>query len=156
MFVTKQRHNEELAGLQARLAESEDLAAQLEARAERAEHQAHRFAEQARYALESAAVAIQGDDGAPARALKTIAHALPYVYSGRRHWDLPLELSADEAANARAEAGRVTQHYGFVLPADPFEAASSLLDLASMLLCPSHAMPVERLRSRFPYPREEH
>lgn len=147
MFITTRRYTAEVSALQTLLQESEQRACALEARAERAEEAAHRFAEEARYALESAAIA--ADLNSPAyRALKAIAHALPYVYSGRRHWAEPPqpEITADALQAARS----VTRAYGFELPADPVEAVVSIMELSSMLLVPAHDMPVEGLKIRYP------
>lgn len=144
MFITKQRHEAEVSELQARLSRREARVIELEARAERAERAAHEFAEKARYALESAALAVRGPDSD----LHTIAHALPYLYSGRRHWN---DQSHPEiAADARVGAQQVTRAYGFELPTDPAEAVKSILELASMLLVPSHSLPVEGLKIRYP------
>lgn len=147
MFITTRRYTTEVSALQKLLQESEQRASALEARAECAEEAAHRFAEEARYALESAAIA--ADLNSPAsRALKAIAHALPYVYSGRRHWD---EQPVPEiTANALQAARSVTRAYGFELPADPVEAVVSIMKLSSMLLVPAHGLPVERLQARYP------
>lgn len=144
MFMTKHRHNAEVLELQASLSWQEARLIELEARAERAERAAHEFAEEARYALESAASAVHGSDSE----LHTIAHALPYLFSGRRHWN---DQSHPEiAADARVGAQQVTRAYGFDLPTDPVEAVKSILELASMLLVPSHSTPVEGLKVRYP------
>lgn len=144
MFITKQRHKAEISELQASLSQQEARVIELEARAERAERAAHEFAEQARYTLESAALAVKG----PNSDLHTVAHALPYLYSGRRHWN---DQSRPEiAADARIGAQQVTRAYGFELPTDPAEAVKSILTLASMLLVPSERLPVEGLKTRYP------
>jgi len=147
MFITKQRHKAEVSDLQARLSQREARLIELEARAERAAQAAHEFAEEARYTLESAALAVNS----PNSDLHTIAHALPYLYSGRRHWND--QFHPDIAADARVGAQQVTRAYGFELPADPVEAVKSILELASMLLVPSHSLPVEGLKIRYPVER---
>jgi hypothetical protein len=144
MFITKQRHKAEVSELQASLSQQESRVIELEARAERAERAAHQFAEEARYTLESAAWAVHGRDSD----LHTIAHALPYLYSGRRHWND--ESHPGTASDARVGAQQVARAYGFELPPDPVEAVKSILELASMLLMPSNSLPVEGLKIRYP------
>lgn len=144
MFISKQRYNAEVSELQTSLSQKEARLIELEARVERAERVAHEFAEEVRYTLESAALAVHGTNSD----LHTIAHALPYLYSGRRHWNDQShpEISAD----ARVGAQQVTRAYGFELPTDPAEAVKSILELACMLLVPSHSLPVEGLKIRYP------
>ncbi len=148
MYITKQRHMAEVSALQARLSEHEARVIELEARAGRAERAAHEFAEEARYTLEAAALVLEAENSQSAASLATIAHALPYVFSGRRHWS---EVALPElATDARTAAQKVSRSYGFELPTEPVEAVKSIMELASMLLVPSFSLPVEGLKIRYP------
>jgi len=80
--------------------------------------------------------------------LSRLAHALPYVLSGRRHWN---ELSPPETSERMlTEAHAVVHRYGFDLPDDSVRAVHAMLDLAAMLLNPSASYPVEGWRASHP------
>lgn len=142
------RHREAVNELQARVADRDRQIFELEARAERAEKTAHMLAEETRYTLESAAQLVSEGDPKTGETLANIAHVLPYVFSGRRHWDDPGYPKA--VATALDTARATTREYGFELPDDPAEAVISLLELSSMLFVPSHSLPVDGLRIRHP------
>lgn len=122
---------------------------ELEARAEQAEKAAHIFVEEVRYTLEAAAAAVSA--GNVKNDLSTIAMALPYLYSGRRHWNEKPQL--DIALEARLGARMLAREFGFELPTDPVEAVKSMLELSCMLLVPSQTEPVQGLRIRYPVQR---
>lgn len=146
MFITTKRYKADLAELQARLAKQTARVFELEARAAQAERTAHVFAEEARYTLEAAAIAVHGDN--INNDLGAIAGALPYLYSGRRHWDEKADPGV--AADAKRAARMIAQEHGFELPSDPVEAVKSMLELSSMLLVPSFSLPVQGLKVRYP------
>ncbi|MGG5276380.1 hypothetical protein [Pseudomonas syringae pv. coryli] len=140
------RHNAQLADLQAQLDQHKARVVELEARAVIAEKAAHEFAEETRYVLEAAAIAVYGSN--TNNDLGTIAHALPYLCSGRRHWSEQADPVA--AADAKLSAQVTTRKHGFELPSAPVEAVKSILELSCMLLVPAFKAPVEGLRSRYP------
>lgn len=148
MLMSIARHRETVNELQAQLADRERHISELEARVECAEKTAHSFVEETRYALESAAEAMAKNDRETGATLASIAHVLPYVLSGRRRWGDPSPPEA--AADAKEMAKATTRAYGFELPSDAAEGVKSLLELSSMLFVPSHSLPVERLRIRYP------
>lgn len=149
MFVTRARHREAIGAAQNQLDDRDRRIAELEARVERAERVAHEIVEQARYTLESAALVLSDGDNLSGEALATVAHTLPYVFSGRRHW-AERSPSPGSAESAKAKVQAITRAHGFELPREPAEAVISLLKLSSKLLVPSFSLPVEGLRVRYP------
>lgn len=133
----------ELDRLRDELAESQKRYDELAASARTAARTAHGMVEQTRYTLEAAAKHASNPE-----ALERIAHALPYVFSGRRHWSDPAmpEIAAERVEDAR----RVAAAYGFQLPDDPATAVESLLAVAAMLLDPAHNLKVKGMRSVWP------
>lgn len=148
MFMTTSRRRHALEAMQAELDGREQRVSELEARLASAERAAHEFVEKARYTLESASLVLSEKHKEAGEALASVAHVLPYVLSGRRHWDGPSFPESAESARENAEA--ISRAYGFELPCDPTVAVKSLFDLSSMLLVPSHSLPVEGLRCRYP------
>lgn len=143
MFISKREHDRVVTQLRDEMAAKERHVAELASKAAAAERTSHFLVEQMRYTLQAVAPTSTNE-----KAMSTLAHALPYVLSGRRHWDDPPELicADDMMASARA----VARDFGFALPNDPVHAVQSLLELAAMLLNPSASWPVEMLRSRHP------
>jgi len=148
MLMTKSRHLASVAELHELLVERENQLAQLHTRVRNAERAAHKLAENTRYTLESAAYAFEDINKEASHSLHAIAHALPYVFAGRRHWQDHQDPAL--TAKARAGANAVTRAHGFELPTDPLAAVVSLLALASMLFVPSHCEQVEGLRHAYP------
>ncbi|MCM3583731.1 hypothetical protein M3795_25000 [Ralstonia pickettii] len=147
-FLRAEKERGRIEAMQEQLAGRDHLIAEWKARAETAERAAHELVEETRYTLGAAAEILSKSNKASGDALTKIAHVLPYVLSGRRHWDD--YLSETDAARVRAEAQAITRAHGFELPDRPTEAVKSLLELSSMLLVPSYSLPVEGLRIRYP------
>lgn len=126
------------------------LIAQWKVRAETAERAAHELVEETRYALGAAAEVLSEKSQVTGATLASIARVLPYVLSGRRHWDdFPFEFEGN-ATDAKAKAQAIARAHGFELPSNPTEAVKALLELSSMLLVPSYSLPVEGLKIRHP------
>lgn len=149
MFVSNSKHLVEVEQLRAELAERDQRISALTARAVKAERGAHEVVEQMRYVLEVAGDAGRADD---AETLGGIGHVLPYVFSGRRHWDDP---DMPELVGVRVSAAQhIAAAHGFELPDDPAMAVASLLDVAAMLFNPARTFPVERWRNMRPLRNE--
>ena len=152
-ITTLRHHDDQVAALRAEIEQRDQRIAELESNVKAAEKRAHQIAEETRYTLEAAAEAIQKDDAARGEALASLAYALPYVLSGRRHWDdWPCTRTAE---GARELALKVTRQYGFELPDVPTVAVKSMLELASMIFLPGRSLPVESWRQRYPVSREQ-
>lgn len=143
MFVSRREHDRVVAQLRDDIAAKERHVVEVSSRAVAAERTAHFLVEQVRYTLQAVAPTSTNE-----KAMSALAHALPYVFSGRRHWDDPPMVSC---ANDMMDSARaVARDFGFTLPDDPAHAVESLLDLAAMLLNPGASWPVEMLRSSHP------
>lgn len=141
-------HDKEVADLYRQIEQREQHIAELEADVKRAEQTAHKFTEEARYTLTAAAEVIERDSPERGKELATIAHTLPYVFSGRRHWDdWPCTRTAGEN---RAMALAVTRRYGIELPDDPVKAVVCLLALSITVLKPEQTTPAEYMRNAWP------
>ncbi|MGN7104859.1 hypothetical protein ACTHR6_24825 [Ralstonia holmesii] len=152
-FLRAEKERGRTEAMQQQLADRDRLIAKWKVRAETAERAAHELVEETRYTLGAAAEVLSKSDKAAGDALAKIAHVLPYVLSGRRHWDD--YLSETDAASVRATAQAISRAHGFELPSHPTEAVKSLLELAMMLLVPSYSLPVEGLRIRYPLKGDE-
>lgn len=148
MLMSSRRHRIEMERLAAEVQERDVKIAQLEARSAALEKSRHDLVEEMRYVIESGAEAVAQADVHRANQLKALGHVLPYILSGRRHWDEPGEFAS--AQYALEEAGKLAETSGFTLPTDPVEAVKAMLDLAFMLFTPSYSLPVEGLRIRYP------
>lgn len=113
------------------------------------EQSQHEIVEKCRYVLEAGAVVLELSDGHRAKELKVLAHHLPYLLNGRRHWNDLTDFAGAGAAWSEAK-GLAEIYGGFTLPEDPIEAVKAMLDLASMLFMPAWSVPVEALQKRFP------
>lgn len=119
----------------------------------KAEKAAHELIEQTRYTLESAALVLQEKNTNAAEQLHCISRCLPYILSGRRHWE---ECPGDAVVSidARRAVEKLANDCGFELPKDSVEAVKCLLELSSLLLVPAYSLPVDGLRVRYPVNRE--
>ncbi len=149
MLITKKRHNSELKAIHGVLKEKDLLIAELEERAAKAERAAHELTENARYALQVAADVLREKNQSDGDTLAVIAYSLPYVLSGRRHWN-EAAASEERVVHACTCAEEITRLYGFTLPKNPVDAVLSLLALSCMLLAPSHKVRIEALREAYP------
>ncbi|HDR9133262.1 TPA: hypothetical protein QDA91_004407 [Burkholderia vietnamiensis] len=127
------------------LAERDRRISELTERAENAERGAHHVIEQMRYVLEVAGDAGRATD---AETIGTIGHVLPYVFSGRRHWNEP--APPESVSENMSAARRIALMHGFELPDNPVMAVASLLDVAAMLFNPTRTFPVEGWRNMHP------
>ncbi len=144
-MFSQSKHLADVKQLRAELAERDQRINDLVARAVKAERDAHRLVEQMRYVLEVAGYAGRATD---AETIGGIGHVLPYVLSGRRHWDDP--AIPDMAAEHISTARQIAATHGFELPDDPAMAVASLLDVAAMLFNPDRTFPVEGWRNLRP------
>ncbi|WP_247391702.1 hypothetical protein [Ralstonia pseudosolanacearum] len=143
LFISKREHDRVVMQLREDIAAKERQVAEVSSEAAAAERTAHFLVEQVRYTLQAVAPTSTNEE-----AMSALAHALPYVFSGRRHWDDPPTLFC--ANDMTDSASAVARDFGFSLPDDPAHAVQSLLELAAMLLNPSASWPVEMLRSSHP------
>lgn len=142
-FISKREHDRLVTQLREDIAAKERQVAEVSSKAAAAERTAHFLVEQMRYTLQAVAPTSTNEE-----AMSALAHALPYVLSGGRHWDdPPMLFCADDMMNS---ARAVAREYGFALPDDPVHAVQSLLELSAMLLNPGASWPVEMLRSSHP------
>lgn len=144
-MFSQSKHLADIKQLRAELGERDQRINDLVVRAVKAERDAHKLVEQMRYVLEVAGYAGRATD---AEAIAGIGHVLPYVLSGRRHWDEP--AMPDMAAEHISAARRIAAAHGFELPDDPAMAVASLLDVAAMLFNPDRSFPVEGWRNMRP------
>lgn len=142
-FISRREHDHVITQLRNEIAAKGHQLAEVNSKALAAERTAHFLVEQMRYTLQAVAPTSTNEE-----AMSALAHALPYLFSGRRHWDDPpmLFCADDMMDSARA----VARDFGFALPDDPAHAVQSLLELAAMLLNPGASWPVEMLRSSHP------
>ncbi|MCL6486472.1 MAG: hypothetical protein I4O49_20260 [Janthinobacterium lividum] len=153
-FLRAEKERSRIEATQKQLADMDCLIAEWKARAETAERTAHELVEETRYTLGAAAQVLSEKDKTTGDTLASIAHVLPYVLSGRRHWnDTPFD---GNPTRAKAAAQAIAHAHGFELPTDPVEAVKALLDLSSMLLVPSYSLPVEDLKRRYPLEGNKH
>lgn len=75
-------------------------------------------------------------------------HVLPYLLSGRRHWDGPEMQGGADSAVLRAQ--QLAAEYGFSLPDDPVHRVKAMFDLAMALFNPALSLPLEGLRNHHP------
>jgi hypothetical protein len=101
-----------------------------------------------RYTIESGAAALAEINEDRGRHVQAAGHALPYLLNGQRHWGI--RGPDANAHEVRMNVEQLAAEHGFSLPADPVEAVKATLELVSMLFAPSHSVPVERLRRRYP------
>jgi hypothetical protein len=142
-FISRREHDRVVTQFREDIAAKERHVAEVAAKAVAAERTSHFLVEQMRYTLQAVAPTSTNEG-----AMSALAHALPYVFSGRRHWDdPPMQFCADDMMDS---ARGVARSFGFALPDDPAHAVQSLLELAAMLLNPSASWPVEMLRSSHP------
>lgn len=142
-FISRREHDRVVTQLRDDVAAKDRQIAEASSKALAAERTAHFLVEQMRYTLQAVAPTSTNEE-----AMSALAHALPYAFSGRRHWDDPpaLYCANDMMDSARA----VARDFGFALPDDPAHAVQSLLELAAMLVNPCASWPVEMLRSSHP------
>ncbi|CAJ0807614.1 MULTISPECIES: hypothetical protein [Ralstonia] len=147
-FLRAEKERQRIEAMQKQLADMDRLNAECKVRAETAERAAHELVEEARYTLGAAAEVLAEKNQATGATLADIARVLPYVLSGRRHWnDQPCD---GNATRVKAEAQAIARSHGFELPCDPIEAVKALLELSSMLLVPSYSLPIEGLKVLYP------
>ncbi|KVN48747.1 hypothetical protein WT12_08350 [Burkholderia territorii] len=142
-LISKRAHNRVVSVLHDQLESNARDMADLTRRALDAERNAHMIVEQLRYTLQAASRGTRAEDK-----LSGLAHVLPYVLSGRRHWAEPAGVS--DGARMKDEARLLARDYGYELPEDPVLAVLSLLDVAALLLNPGAAYLLEGLRNLYP------
>jgi hypothetical protein len=144
MFVSTQRHKMVIDRFAAELRRRDEQIAALKQRVTEAERTRHEFIEEVRYVIEAGGDHVGDSDSLRGAHLKALGHVLPYLLSGRRHWNDPeMPQVADPAVvNAR----QLAAEYGFTLPDEPVPAVKAMLDLAMALFNPALSLPLEGLR----------
>lgn len=153
MFITEHRHEHEIASLAAQLKDKDTLIAALERRVLEAERSRHEIVEEVRYLIEAAADQCLRCDP-HAEHLRTLGHVLPYLLSGKRHWNDSARMVALSTADAVHDAKQLAAEFGFTLPDEPVDAVKAMLDLALVLVNPALSLPLEGLRHRYPIAME--
>lgn len=148
MFVSTHHHKQEIDRLAATLKDKDEQIAALERRAVEAERTRHEFVEEIRYVIEAGGEHVSGNDALRGEHLKVLGHVLPYLLSGRRHWDDPEMPGVADSAVLRAQ--QLAAEYGFSLPDDPVHRVKATFDLAMALFNPALSLPLEGLRNRHP------
>lgn len=148
MFVSGHRHKREISRLTAELSDKNAQIVALEQRAIEAERTRHEFVEEIRYVIEAGGEHVSGNDALRGEHLKVLGHVLPYLLSGRRHWDDPEMRGVADSAVLRAQ--QLAAEYGFSLPDDPVHRVKAMFDLAMALFNPALSLPLEGLRNRHP------
>lgn len=153
MFVSARRHKLEIDRLATELKSREEHIAVLDRRVIEAKRTRHEFIEEVRYVIEAGADHVSDTDSLRGERLKTLGHVLPYLLSGRRHWDDP-EMP-EIAGSAVLEARQLAAEFGFSLPDDPVHAVKAMFDLAMALFNPSLSLALKGLQCRHPLAASE-
>jgi len=148
MFISTHRHKQQIDRLAAELKGKVEQIAALERRAIEAERTRHEFIEELRYVIEAGGDHVIGNDPLRGEHLRTLGHVLPYLLSGRRHWNDPELPGIADSAVLRGK--QLAAEYGFTLPDDPVDAVKAMLDLALALFNPALSLPLKGLRNRHP------
>lgn len=151
MIISSRRHRLEMEELGGKLRASEWRVTDLEQRLSQVERSRHEFVEQMRYVLEAGGEALEEVDTLRGENLKRLGHVLPYLLTGRRHWD---EAGVEDAGRVVLEARKLAAQQGFALPAEPASGVLAMLDVAITLFNPSRSDPVERLKDRYKSPMQ--
>lgn len=148
MFVRASRYHRDTRVLVQELDARDKLIAALQSQVANLEKSRHQFVEAARYVIESGSDVVRTMDADRGEELCELANTLPFLLSGRRHWDGPRFKQSSEGMRSAAE--RIASDNGFELPKDPVAAVMALFDLATALFSPGRSVPLETLRKRFP------
>ena len=148
MLGSARRHKLEIDRLTAELRKRDDEIAILERDVIESERTRHELIEEVRYVIEAGADHVSDSDALRGERLKTLGHVLPYLLSGRRHWDDP-EMP-EIAGSAVLEARHLAAEFGFSLPDDPVHAVKAMFDLAMALFNPSLSLALKGLQYRHP------
>lgn len=148
MFVSARRHQQEIDNLASDLRRKCEQLEAMEQRVVEAERSRHEIMEMVRSVIEEGGNVVSSNDALRGENLRTIGHVLPYLLSGRRHWN-GLEMP-ELADSASLNAKQLAAEYGFSLPGDPVDAVKAILNLALVLFNPALSLPLEGLKNLHP------
>lgn len=154
MIISTRSHELAVAKLNELLQRKEAEIAVLERRISKGERSRHEIIEKVRSVIEAAGHRVGTTSAEQGEGLAGIGYALPYLLSGRRHWEGPTIKEGSELAIQNAS--EIARKHGVSLPADPVQAVKAALDIALALINPACNVPLTALRNREERPQKGH